>query len=61
MINDSSDPCQPPEAPERPKGRKQISLVSISNDHDMIAEDMEELFDEDQVTHQHGNSEPEAD
>ena len=42
-------------------GRKQISLVSIPNDHDMIAEDMEELFDEDQVTHPHGNSEPEAD
>jgi hypothetical protein len=27
----------------------------------MIAEEMEELFEEDKVSHQHGSSEPEAD
>jgi hypothetical protein len=33
----------------------------VPNDRDMIAEEMEELFEEDKVSHQHGSSEPEAD
>ena len=41
--------------------RKEIPLVSVPNDRDMIAEEMAALFDEDRVSHQHGNSEPEAD
>jgi hypothetical protein len=44
-----------------PKPRKSIPLVSVPSDRDMIAEEMAELFDEDEVTHQHGSSEPEAD
>jgi hypothetical protein len=44
-----------------PKVRKEIPLVSVPNDRDMIAEEMAEMFDEDRVSHQHGNSEPEAD
>jgi hypothetical protein len=44
-----------------PKARKQIPLVSVPNDRDMMAEEMAELFDEDKVTHKHGSSEPEAD
>jgi hypothetical protein len=51
--------ASPPE--EKPKVRKEIPLVSVPNDRDMIAEEMEELFDEDRVSHQHGSSEPEAD
>ena len=47
----------PPPAPKR----KEIPLVSVPNDRDMIAEEMAELFDEDKVSHQHGSSEPEAD
>lgn len=50
---DSTDP--------EPKPRKEIPLVSVPNDRDMIADEMEELFDEDKVTHKHGSSEPEAD
>jgi len=46
--------------PPAPK-RKEIPLVSVPNDRDMIAEEMAELFDEDRVSHQHGSSEPEAD
>ena len=61
----SDKPKQPePEAssPEpAPKVRKEIPLISVPNDRDMIAEEMEELFDEDRVSHQHGSSEPEAD
>ena len=56
----SPKPDSSPQADE-PKSRKEIPLVSVPNDRDMIAEEMEELFDEDRVTHQHGSSEPEAD
>ena len=49
----------PSEAVEKP--RKEIPLVSVPNDRDMMADEMAELFDEDRVTHQHGSSEPEAD
>lgn len=51
-----------PESPEStPKARKEIPLISVPNDREMIAEEMEELFEEDRVSHQHGSSEPEAD
>jgi hypothetical protein len=49
----------PPE--DAPKARKEIPLISVPNDREMIAEEMAELFDEDRVSHQHGSSEPEAD
>jgi hypothetical protein len=56
-----SDKPKPPDTePPAPK-RKEIPLVSVPNDRDMIAEEMAELFDEDRVSHQHGSSEPEAD
>ncbi|HEX7093502.1 MAG TPA: hypothetical protein VF205_07495 [Nitrospiraceae bacterium] len=51
----------PPAAETVKKGRKEIPLVSVPNDRDMIAEEMAEMFDEDRVSHQHGSSEPEAD
>ena len=60
-------PKNPAKAPESPapepaaKVRKEIPLVSVPNDRDMIAEEMAEMFDEDRVSHQHGSSEPEAD
>jgi hypothetical protein len=48
-------------SPDKPKPRKEIPLVSVPNDRDMIAEEMAELFDEDKVRHKHGGAEPEAD
>lgn len=51
----------PPAADCQPKPRKEIPLISVPNDRDMIAAEMAELFDEDRVSHQHGSSEPEAD
>jgi hypothetical protein len=59
----SENPKQPKEseAKDQPKARKEIPLISVPNDRDMIAEEMEELFEEDKVSHQHGSSEPEAD
>ena len=62
-----SDPKKPKHPPEPdapacpPRPRKEIPLVSVPNDRDMIAEEMADLFDEDKVTHQHGGTEPEAD
>jgi hypothetical protein len=60
--SDASSP-QPPAPPtdSTAKPRKELPLISVPNDRDMIAEEMEELFDEDRVSHQHGSSEPEAD
>ena len=66
-MSDSSTPKAPNptpapapnEAVEKP--RKEIPLVSVPNDRDMMADEMAELFDEDRVTHQHGSSEPEVD
>ena len=55
-----------PKQPDSPgpgetKPRKEIPLISVPNDRDMIAEEMADLFDEDKVRHKHGGSEPEAD
>ena len=69
VYNDcmSDTPKHPAKGPESPtpetvaKVRKEIPLVSVPNDRDMIAEEMAEMFDEDRVSHQHGSSEPEAD
>jgi len=55
---DSSDETTPPPPP---KAKKEIPVVSVPHDKDMIAAEMAELFEEDQVTHQHGSSEPEGD
>jgi len=52
---------QSPSQDQNPKPRKEIPLISVPNDRDMIAAEMAELFDEDRVSHQHGSSEPEAD
>ncbi len=47
------------DSPEKP--RKQIPLVSVPGDREMMADEMAELFEEDQVTHKHGRTEPERD
>ena len=56
-----TDPSENPEAANKPKAKKEIPVVSIPPENDMIAEEMAELFEEDKVTHKHGSSEPEAD
>jgi hypothetical protein len=58
-----SKPSQPsPPSPESAKKpRKELPLVSVPGDREMIEEEMAELFDEDRVTHKHGSSEPESD
>ena len=44
-----------------PKIKKELSVVSLPHDNDVMAQEMAELFEEDRVTHQHGGSEPEKD
>ncbi|MCX5721551.1 MAG: hypothetical protein NT179_05920 [Nitrospirae bacterium] len=64
MTDTPKTPAKTPESPaaeSAPKTRKEIPLVSVPNDRDMIAAEMAEMFDEDRVSHRHGNSEPEAD
>jgi hypothetical protein len=62
MSDDKHKKPSEPDAPAcPPKPRKEIPLVSVPNDRDMIAEEMADLFDEDKVRHEHGGSEPEAD
>jgi hypothetical protein len=60
-MSDKTKQPKGPEAKDQPKTRKEIPLISVPNDREMIAEEMEELFEEDKVSHQHGSSEPEAD
>jgi hypothetical protein len=60
----AKDPVKGQEAPAPEpvaKPRKEIPLIAIQDDGDMIAEEMAEMFDEDRVSHQHGSTEPEAD
>ena len=52
-------PAHKPEAP-KPK-KKEIPIVSVPTDREMIADEMADLFEEDEVTHQHGRTEPERD
>ncbi|MDP1947549.1 MAG: hypothetical protein Q8L77_08625 [Nitrospirota bacterium] len=64
MSDTPKDPAKVSDSPAPEpvaRVRKEIPLVSVPNDRDMIAEEMAALFDEDRVSHQHGNSEPEAD
>ncbi len=43
------------------KIKKEISVTSLPHDNDVMAQEMADLFDEDRVTHKHGNAEPEKD
>jgi hypothetical protein len=60
-MGDKTKQPEPSKPEDEPKARKEIPLISVPNDRDMIAEEMAEMFDEDRVSHQHGSSEPEAD
>ncbi|MEE8125108.1 MAG: hypothetical protein V3T42_04775 [Nitrospirales bacterium] len=46
---------------QSPKIKKELSVVSLPHDNDVMAQEMAELFDEDRVTHKHGSAEPEKD
>ena len=58
--DESSQPSSSEES-SKIKSPKELNVVSVPNDQDMMAQEMAELFEEDQVTHKHGSSEPEGD
>jgi hypothetical protein len=57
---DSEADAKDPKA-QSPKIKKELSVVSLPHDNDVMAQEMAEMFDEDRVTHRHGNAEPEKD
>ncbi len=65
MHDSEPSPSQDPTAdkndvaPDSPKTKREILVVP--HEDDMIAQEMAELFEEDEVTHQHGSTEPEGD
>jgi len=56
---DQPESSEPPSKKLKPP--KELNVVSVPSDEDMIAQEMAELFEEDQVTHKHGSAEPEGD
>ncbi|NKB81044.1 MAG: hypothetical protein GKS05_03965 [Nitrospirales bacterium] len=60
-TNQEETPSPNKPSVQNQKVRKEIQVVSIPHEQDMIAEEMAELFEEDQVTHKHGSAEPEGD
>lgn len=60
IIEDDNSEGKDPTA-EAPKVKKELSVVSLPHDNDVMEQEMADLFDEDRVTHKHGGSEPEKD
>lgn len=50
----------PDPKPDAPK-KKELAVVPHPANQDDISSDMEDLFDEETVKHQHGHAEPEGD
>jgi hypothetical protein len=50
-----------PKAEKKPSGRIEIPLISTPTDQADMERDMEEIFNEEKVTHRHGGTEPERD
>ena len=50
-----------PKHEEAPQTRKELPLVSVPDDAAQLEEDLADIFEEDQVVHKHGQSEPEGD
>ena len=65
FMKESPKHRQPAKKPDPPKAEekkpKLIPLPIIENDRQALDEEMQELFDEDKVTHEHGRTEPERD
>ncbi|MBI1822631.1 MAG: hypothetical protein HY200_03600 [Nitrospirae bacterium] len=38
-----------------------IPLIKVPNEAELLEEELEEIYNEDKVTHKHGNAEPESD
>ncbi len=56
-----SDKEQPRQKETKKEKTFHIPLRPIPNEADLIAKEMQEIFDEDKIVHRHGSSEPEGD
>ncbi len=57
----SEDKKPSEEKKEKEKSVFKIPLRRIPNEAESLAEEMQEIFDEDKVVHRHGSAEPEHD
>ncbi len=55
----AADPKEPKS--EEPPKKKELTVVPHPAELEDISTDMEDLFDEETVKHQHGHAEPEGD
>ncbi|HEY3198746.1 MAG TPA: hypothetical protein VGJ57_12120 [Nitrospirales bacterium] len=58
------EPAKPEAAepePEKPKKKKELKMVPHPEEDEDISSEMNDLFDEESVKHQHGHAEPEGD
>ena len=65
-MEQPATPETPEEGPDASKNtptkpKKELHVVSIPQEDELMAQEMADLFDEDRVTHKHGSSEPEKD
>lgn len=60
-MTEQPEQTDQPSPEETPKAKKEIPIIAVRDDADVMAEEMAELFEEDKVSHRHGSSEPEAD
>ena len=57
----SEDKKPSEEKKEKEKSVFKIPLRRIPNEAESLAEEMQEIFDEDKIVHRHGSAEPEHD
>ena len=60
-MSEDSNPQKPAKREDNKKNPAFEPLPIIQDDQAALDEEMEELFNEDKVTHRHGSSEPERD
>ena len=59
-----AEPAKPESAnseSEKPKKKKELHMVPHPEEDEDISSEMNDLFDEESVKHQHGHAEPEGD
>ena len=59
-----AEPAKPESAnseSEKPKKKKELQMVPHPEEDEDISSEMNDLFDEESVKHQHGHAEPEGD
>jgi hypothetical protein len=58
IMTEESEKKNPPQKKSFPLT---IPLIKVPNESELMEEELEEMYNEDKVTHKHGNAEPESD